>query len=54
MIRHCLTPADVDCEFESNCNKHGYDTCTKCENNKIATKKRNKEKSKKNFFKRLK
>ena len=54
MVVSLLTPGDIDCEFESDCNKRSYGYCTKCSNNKIAVLTTNKEKNKKNFFKRLK
>lgn len=53
MGHNFLAVGDVDCEYESNCTRRSFDYCTRCKNNKIAVEKLQKEKEKKNYFKRL-
>lgn len=53
MIQRFLTPGDVDCPYTKECNKMSYEYCTECKMNAVAVKKREKEKGKKNYFKRI-
>lgn len=49
-----LTPGEVQCSNFDKCSKRSYAKCSVCGANAIATEKIEKERKKKNYFKRLK
>jgi hypothetical protein len=53
MVYHYLSPGMIDCQHEDECNKRSYSNCTTCKENKVALEKHNKDKEKKNWFKRI-
>lgn len=55
MIQHLLTPGDVDCNIEDICSQRSYKNCTRCQNNKVAVKEYEVEKSKekRNYFRKI-
>jgi hypothetical protein len=53
MAIRCLTPSDIDCQYTNNCKKISYEYCSICKNNKVAIERKQKEKEKKDYFKRI-
>lgn len=53
LVKNYLSPGMVECQYENNCNKRSYENCIRCRKNNVAVEEENKNKEKKNWFKRL-